>query len=346
MTLEPRDYLQPDETVLLEAKPRLASLAPGLAGTALFAAGLAAGLAFARWRWWPGLPAWVVPASIVALALLWGASAVAAFIRVRTSRYVITDHRLYRSHGRIRFLLVQTTYDKMTDLHVAQGLLGRALGYGSLTANTAGAALALHGLPAPFEVKQQLEGARAAFLRKLVAAHRRRPTAGAEASDVPVPSTDLAPANASHGKVVWSGTPSLQSLLGRLLSAGAMVLAGGVLLALALSGVTGTWFGGLLLLFGMASAASAAIAYKTSRFEVTAAGVVVSTGWLSRRRVETTFSKVTDVTTTQTLLGRLLGYGDIRVNTAGSNDVAVAFTGVAEPQRVKAVIDQTRGARA
>jgi uncharacterized membrane protein YdbT with pleckstrin-like domain len=135
-------------------------------------------------------------------------------------------------------------------------------------------------------------------------------------------------------------------MLGRLVSAVAMVLVGVILLGLAVAGVTaGSWFGAGLLLFGLVSAASAVIAYKYSRYEVTAIGVVVSVGWLSRRRVETTFGKVTDVTTTQSLLGRLLGYGDIRINTAGSNDVAVAFSGVARPQEIKAVIDRARGAR-
>lgn len=352
MTLEPRDYLQPDEAIVLEARPRMASMLPGTFAGALLVAGLTAVLLFVTERWWTRAPGWIVPLALGLLAALWAGSTVAAVVRVKTGRFVVTDTRLYRSHGRIRFQLVQTTYDKMTDIHVVQGPFGRWRGYGSLTANTAGAALVLHGLPRPFDVKQRLEEARSAFLRRLVASERRKPAAGTAASTGPAGAAvqspgagPAAPTPGGHGQVVWNGAPSYQSMLGRLASAGVMLLAGGVFLGLALSGLTGTWFGSILLLVGLGSGVSAVIAYKYSRYEVTAAGVVVTTGWLSRRRVETTFAKVTDVTTTQTLLGRLMGYGDIRINTAGSNDVAVAFTGVARPQEVKAIIDQARGAR-
>lgn len=353
VTLEPGDYLQPDETVLFSTRPRMASLWPGTIGWLLVLAVLLTGLAVAKAIWWTDLPSWVLPAAIAAAAVVWLGSTAAEAIRLRTSRYVITDQRLYRSHGRLRFQLVQTTYDKLTDIHVAQGPFGRAAGYGSLTANTAGAALALPGLPGPFEVKQRLEEARSAFLRRLVAAHKRKPAAAAGATETPrakaagkVDGGRSPLEAASHGTVVWTGSPSVQSMVGRLVSASAMVLAGTVLLGLAFAGVPGSpWLGGALLLVGLGSAASAVIAYRYSRYQVTAIGVVVSAGWLSRRRVETTFGKVTDVTTTQTVLGRLLGYGDIRINTAGSNDVAVAFAGVARPQEVKAIIDDARGAR-
>jgi uncharacterized membrane protein YdbT with pleckstrin-like domain len=72
---------------------------------------------------------------------------------------------------------------------------------------------------------------------------------------------------------------------------------------------------------------------------------VVTTGWLSRRRVETTFEKVTDVTTYQGLVARLLDYGNITINTAGSNVAPVVFLGVGDPDGVKATIDEARARR-
>lgn len=340
MTLEPPDYLQPDERVLLEARPEPRSIAPGLVATTLLAAGIVAVLAFLQSLVWPEAAPWLLAVGAPTVAVAWLAGGVVRVVRMRTSRYVITDTRLYRSHGRFRFHLVQTTYDKLTDLNVVQGPLGRALGYGSVAANTAGAAVVLPGIPRPFEVKQQIEEARSAFLRKLVGAHKR------SLAKEPATSGKSSASHATAPAAVWSGSPTALSLLGRLLRAGLMVMAG--LFASLLIGSDGTvpgiGLGGLFILFGLGLAISAFLAYRYSRYEVTSAGVVVSTGWLSRRRVETTFSKVTDVTTTQTLLGRLLGYGDIRINTAGSTDVAVAFNGVARPLELKALIDQARGA--
>ncbi len=329
------DYLQPGEQALLERRRHPASFAIEAAAIVLLFGGLAAGALV-------GIPAadpallWSVAVPLAATAAVTGiALLVAAAFRMRTSRYVLTAERVYQSHGRIRFHLVQTTYDKLTDVHVRQGPLGRRFGYGSLRVGTAGAGVHLTGVPDPFGFKRSLEEARSAFLRTLVTEHRRTARTA--------PAAPVAQESTGPAVTLWNGRPAPASFVGRLIGISATALPGIVLVAVGAVAAQGMLFFGLALLaFALLNGAAAFIQYRFTAYMITGRGVVVTSGWLTRRRVETTFEKVTDVTTTQGLLGRLLDYGTITINTAGSNEAPISFHGLGEPERVKALIDEAR----
>jgi uncharacterized membrane protein YdbT with pleckstrin-like domain len=356
------DWLQPDESVLHTTGRHPLSIIDTMLWTILFFGGSIGGLWFATMRWVPDLRpyAW---AGTIFLLFLFALSLLALYWRVVTSRYVVTEDRVYRAHGRLRFFLTQTTYDKLTDLHVQQSLFGRIWGFGTVTAQTAGTGLSMEGVRDPFGMKRRIEEARRRFIDRLLEEHgiekqaaaaradaerkaeaERRAAAGeapeADAEEPsewrPVERTDV---------VLWRGGPVVYTLIPAfvtglfMLGVGAMMTLGGTL---GEDGGLLVLLGPLLILFGLNSMVQGFIAYRFTRYEVAPWGVVVTSGWLTRRRVETTFDKVTDVSTYQGLIGRMLDYGNIKINTAGSNQAPVNFNGLSQPERVKELIDQVR----
>ncbi len=273
---------------------------------------------------------------IALLTVLFIGASVAQWWRMQTSRYVVTAERVYKAYGRLRFFLLQTTYDKVTDIHVKQSLFGRIWNFGTVRLQTAGTGLAMDGVRSPLAVKRGVEAARAAFLDQLVSDYRGTQTAEPRAP--PLPTTDAA---------VWKGSPTPSSLVGSLLGMGATILpAVAFTLAGGVSGESPFLLMGLALFaFAGIQAWGAWIRFRYTRYEVRERGVVVTSGWLTRRRVETTYDKVTDVTTYEDILGRILNYGRITINTAGSNEAPVVFFGLKDNDRVKAIIDEARSRR-
>lgn len=353
----PTDYLQPDEKPLIVEGRHPLSILDGLFGLTFLILILVAGAIFVWVFFGPdfGLPLMVS----IGILYLWGAALL--YWRVKTSRYLITPDRVYRSHGRLRFRLLQTTYDKVTDLQVKQSLFGRWWRFGDITVQTAGTGLTMEGVHEPYRMKRHIEEARTAFLARLIEEHRLEATetAVARVAKRPTQADDTeTDAHADTGadtivpppgvrgahNVVWRGRPVFASLAPGLFSAGIMILIGlvigttalttGVLLMLAFSA-------GLLLL-GALSVLGVWVQYRYMRYEVADWGVVVTSGWLTRKRVETTYAKVTDVTTYQGIIGRLFDFGNITINTAGSNQAPVVFSGLSQPEAVKRIIDEAR----
>lgn len=330
----PVDYLQDDETTKLAAGRHAWSVVDELVGGVILAAlPITAALVFVLgWRPLLMLPL-AVP--IIAFVLAWFTVFVVSRVwRVQTSVYTLTDARAYAAHGRIRFFLAQTTYDKLTDVHVKQTLFGRIWGFGTVRLETAGTGIALDGIRNPFEVKQVLEDARSAFLRQLIGSHKRRP-ATAERPAAPATTTQL-----------WSSGPTALSMLGRMITVG--ILATAALGGLGTTGLLAERAAQAIfvpVLLGVAAIFSGLniwIQLRYTRYHVQTTGVVITSGWLTRRRAETTYNKVTDVTISQGLFGRMFGYGTIAINTAGSNAAPVVFQGLAEPERIKGLIDAAR----
>lgn len=323
------DYLQPDEAQTVQVRRHTLSAMDGFLGLGLlFTLGLTGAIVAAR-----ALPDWSANVwtafVLVAMVLAW--MAVLLHWRRATSLYTVTPERVYLAYGRIRFHLLQTTYDKVTDLHVHQSLFGRIWGYGTVRVQTAGTGLALAGVVNPVAFKQAVEEQRSAFLRSLVKAAKPKADARSEAFEAPTSR--------------WTGTPSPQSLLGGMLSAAVLLLASLVLGLMSLFIEPEIAIGAAVTF--VASLITAGVQWITFRYtdyEVTDRGVVVQKGWLSRRRIEATFAKVTDVAVQQDIIPRLLGYGKITINTAGSNEAPVVFAGIADPDAVKARIDEARGA--
>jgi membrane protein YdbS with pleckstrin-like domain len=104
--------------------------------------------------------------------------------------------------------------------------------------------------------------------------------------------------------------PSVQALAGLLVAAAltAVVLHGNALL------VYIVWLGFLVLLVRLAWKV---INWWVDYFVVTSQRLVLSTGLLTRRIAMMPLTKVTDMSFYRTFPGRLLGYGELRVESAG-----------------------------
>lgn len=152
-------FVQPGDRALWVARPRpIASLASvrGLGG----ALPLVLFLYVARGPY---------PA-LTALGILLGATLMFLAVRFAAQRravYVATDRRVYARTGLFGTTIAQLTYDKITDVTYKQDVLGRLLGYGSITLTTAGGAppVTLAGLRDATAAKERIERLRARALR-------------------------------------------------------------------------------------------------------------------------------------------------------------------------------------
>lgn len=327
------DYLQEDEDVVLQARRHPFSVVDEWLGI-LVAGGIflaAVWFVFYRvlgpdWRsYGDGL---LLLGGLVVLSLL-------VLVRWRqvTSLYTVTPERVYKAYGRFRFHLLQTTYDKVTDLHLQQSLFGRWKGYGTVRVQTAGTGLDLDGVRDPVAVKRAVEQRRASFLHTILSESR-----GTAPEDVSA-GADIG----ADAEVLWHGRPVLASLLTSLVVPVLLLLfaSGGLVVSLSAgTGVAWTAVGAGAI--GLAMGWMRWVQYRYTRFQVTDQGTILTRGLLTRRRVETTYAKVTDVSTEQDIWGRWFGYGKITINTAGSNEAAVVFNGIGRPDEVKALVDEAR----
>lgn len=339
-------FLQPDETPLGQGRRHpLSALDAWIGIGALVLLVCGGAFAVAAFVTSEAIP-YAIAIAIVA-GLLGAAGALAVWFRVSTSVYVVTAERVYHAHGKIRFFLSQTTYDRVSDLHVNQSFFGRRYGFGTVIVQTAGHGVALVGIRDPLGTKRLIEEAREAMIRRLVATHKRTaPKASSTESKAEARAAPIAlAARAPHGgPATWTGKPTLAALMAQLLPMGLFVVP---LLFVSFMGAPATGRFTLLLpaLAAVAiafMAANAIIRVRTTQYEVHGWGVVVRSGWLSRRQVEARYEKVTDVSVTQNVLGRLFGFGTIAINTAGSAGAPINFVGVRSPDEVKAIVDRAR----
>ena len=339
-------FLQPDEVPLgLERRHPLSALDSwiGIAFMVLLVCGTAFGVA-------AFVTAEAVPYSLaiaIVAVLLGGASALGVWFRVNTSLNVVTAERVYHAHGKLRFFLSQTTYDRVTDLHVHQSFFGRRFGFGTVLVQTAGNGVALVGVRDPLGTKRLIEEAREAMIRRLVAAHKRTaPKASSTRSKAEKGASPMSlPARARHGgPPAWTGKPTLAALMAQVLPLGLFIvpLLFVSFLGAPASGGFSFLFPAVALVVASILVANAIIRVRTTSYEVHGWGVVVRSGWLSRRQVEARYEKVTDVSVTQNVLGRVFGFGTIAINTAGSAGAPINFVGVRSPDDVKAIVDRAR----
>jgi membrane protein YdbS with pleckstrin-like domain len=90
-------------------------------------------------------------------------------LRIQRTQYVVTRQSIYTRTGIIGQTVIQTTFDKITDISLKQDVLGRILGFSSLNVNTAGAGTApvrMDGLRDALQTKSLIEAAREQFLQR------------------------------------------------------------------------------------------------------------------------------------------------------------------------------------
>jgi uncharacterized membrane protein YdbT with pleckstrin-like domain len=94
----------------------------------------------------------------------------------------------------------------------------------------------------------------------------------------------------------------------------------------------------LILLFGLFKAIQATILYYTSEYGVTNRRVLIKVGWIRRVSLEIYLNRVESVQISQSILGRFLNYGSIRVvGMGGSSDL---FPYVPDPIRFRKEVQE------
>lgn len=139
---------------------------------------------------------------------------------------------------------------------------------------------------------------------------------------------------------IWSLIPKL--LLGSMILVAAIV-AYALWPAGAPNGVGPAAAAGVLALLAMIPLGSALITFYTTEIGVTNRRVLYKTGFVRRRTFEMVLEKVESLWIDQSVLGRPLRYGTIRV--AAASDENIVIVSVAEPFVLKRQIDEAKNLR-
>lgn len=144
-------------------------------------------------------------------------------------------------------------------------------------------------------------------------------------------------------EVKWVGRPSLFAFYPFYL-VGVLALACSIVWELRFS--TPLWIGGLLAPFLVAMFFLPLVFQLAWKFEVTGAEATSTFRlWVGRSKTAP-LDKVTDVVTRQGAIARLLNFGSVRLDTAGTPFPGVKFWGVRNPfeveKKVRGVVDERR----
>lgn len=125
----------------------------------------------------------------------------------------------------------------------------------------------------------------------------------------------------SDEKVLWYDRRSWKSMIGLFILFGLTV-----------------WIFGLGFIFLIA----AVMKRYGSEYALTNKRVYSRRGLISRHTGEAIFERITDTSLSQGVFGRLLNYGDVRTNTAGSYGYELVFRGVSDPKPLVGKIQNVR----
>ena len=146
-------------------------------------------LPVARWLTWL--------CALAALAVV--AAAVFDYLSWRWTSYVLTDTRVIKLTGVLNRLALETPLERVDDLLVAQGPVGKRFDYGDLVILRAqeGSGVVMARMRAPFRFKQRLLAARAARLARML----QTALAPSLAPGVGTPLAGPSPAAARRGRL-------------------------------------------------------------------------------------------------------------------------------------------------
>lgn len=138
----------------------------------------------------------------------------------------------------------------------------------------------------------------------------------------------------SKEEVVWRGKPTVLAFYDVLVG-GFMLIAVSAAVAWLLPwlSLVGAACGAVLVLVAFAKA-------QANTYTVTGKVVRREYRFVAVRIDEAPLEKVTDTVVVQGLVGRVLGFGDIRFDTAGTTFAGVEFKGVKNPVQAKMRIDE------
>jgi uncharacterized membrane protein YdbT with pleckstrin-like domain len=131
--------------------------------------------------------------------------------------------------------------------------------------------------------------------------------------------------------VIFYGRKHFGSLLG-LIILGIVLVFFGIILTL------NSPIGISLIFVGMIPLIEAFLEMLKTEYVITNKRVYAKTGLLNRKATDASFEKITDASISQSFSGRLFNFGDVRINTAGTQNYEIVFKGVSHPILVRSKI--------
>jgi uncharacterized membrane protein YdbT with pleckstrin-like domain len=144
---------------------------------------------------------------------------------------------------------------------------------------------------------------------------------------------------AAAERALWRGRASYRSQV-PLFLAGAVLVAAGVAMLppAAATGMPGAAdIASAIAALGVAAIVTAYLTVMATEYTVTDRGVRARRGIVARSVVEVRGEWITGTRVSQDALGRILGYGDVAIATAGGT--GAVLMGVADPARVAAAVE-------
>ena len=131
-------------------------------------------------------------------------------------------------------------------------------------------------------------------------------------------------------KILWYGKPKFASIMGRIILSILLIVIGLPLLVI--------FIGLIFLLVGIIILTASILQLKARTYFITNIRVVEEYTLFRKIMKETTLDHVTDVVSTQGLLGRILNYGNIHVHTAGTGFPGIDFKNIGDPLTVRGIL--------
>ena len=143
-------------------------------------------------------------------------------------------------------------------------------------------------------------------------------------------------------RIEWHGRPSLFTIVLQAIAA-LVVAVGGVVAIVLLNSVFGPLPGAVYLLPLLAGGSMLAVAvlrWYRIQYVITSREVYIKRGLLSLDVDQIRIARIQNTTLSQSLLERLLGYGDVIAYTAGSDSLNIEFDSVPNPSRVNRTLSE------
>jgi uncharacterized membrane protein YdbT with pleckstrin-like domain len=145
-------------------------------------------------------------------------------------------------------------------------------------------------------------------------------------------------------KVLWRGRPTWRAYIGYFLKFGFLALVigvvGEVLKDTIWSGSPRGYAWGITVVLLLLVVAVGMIRKLQTLYTVTSERIHIRQGILSRRDHSTTHARVQNVNSSQGIIDRILGTGDVDFDTAGSDDFEFRFYAVRHPEELVRLVAQ------
>jgi uncharacterized membrane protein YdbT with pleckstrin-like domain len=139
-------------------------------------------------------------------------------------------------------------------------------------------------------------------------------------------------------QVLWRGRPTWRAYIGYFLKYGVLALSIGVIVEVlkdtVWSGAPRAYGWAVTVLLLLIVALVGIIRKLQTLYTVTSERIHIRQGIISRRDHSTTHARVQNVNSTQGILDRVLGTGDVDFDTAGSDDFEFRFYAVRHPEKL------------